>query len=261
MRSELVPANAGRPPSLNPKREAFARAYATHGNAARAYRETFDVSDFRPSTVKQRAYELVHEPAVAARVREILAQAAEGTTISARARMVRLQDIVEADPGELVRVVAESCRRCHGAGHAHQWIDAEEFAAALADARRRRVKPLPTAAGGYGYRPDHEPHPDCPACFGEGVRRVVVTPTDQLSPSARKLLKGVRQKASGEVEIRLHDQLEALDMLNRMQGCYIDRTVSLNLNADIKPLKRGMSVDEALAIMQEVAPLPVVSEQ
>jgi hypothetical protein len=42
-------------------------------------------------------------------------------------------------------------------------------------------------------------------------------------------------------------------------------TVSLNLNADIKPLKRGMSVEEALAIMQDVAPISddptVVSEQ
>src|SRR5687768_10412773 len=91
--------------ALRPKQEAFALRFAEHGNATRAYREAFEVgATMTAATVRQRAYELVHTPAVATRIRDVLAVAAEGTTVSARARMVRLQDIVEADPSELVRV-------------------------------------------------------------------------------------------------------------------------------------------------------------
>jgi hypothetical protein len=91
----------------------FAQLYAAHGNAAKAYREAFDVSPgTKYGTVRQRGYELAHAPAVAARVRALLATAAEGTTISARARMVRLQEIVEANPDELVSVIAEPCKDC-----------------------------------------------------------------------------------------------------------------------------------------------------
>src|SRR6202043_1667290 len=142
-----------------------AQLYASHGSAAKAYREAFDCAAMKPATIRQRAYELVHEPAVAARVRELLVQAAEGTTISARARMVRLQEIVEASPDELVSIVAEPCPQC--------WTDTLAIAAAL----------------DRGDVPDtRAPQDDCATCKGHGVLRVVITPTDQLSPAARKLL-------------------------------------------------------------------------
>ena len=126
-------------PALRPKQEHFARVFAAHGNAVRAYREAFEV---RPGTsyasIKQRAYALVHEPAVAARVRELLVQAAEGTTVSARARMVRLQEIVEASPDELVSIVAEPCPEC--------WVDPMAQALHIAAALDRGEIPDDNAA-------------------------------------------------------------------------------------------------------------------
>jgi phage terminase small subunit len=239
--------------ALTPKQENFAQRFAACGNAAKAYREAFECSpSIRPATVAQRAYELVHSPGVASRVRELVAIAAEGTTIDARSRMVRLQDIVEADPGELVRTVAEACRYCHGDAHQHQWIDAAEFCAAVEEASHLG-KPMPSCDGGFGYTPHAEPHERCPRCHGDGVMRVVITPTDQLSPAARRLLKGIRQKATGEVVITLHDQIAAADMLNKMQGVYVDRSVSVNVNANLPPLKE-MTTEQALDFLESLKP-------
>jgi phage terminase small subunit len=259
-RANSVHGEVAAPAALRPKQETFAQRYAAHGNAARAYREAFDCDPgMHATTARRRGYELVHEPAIAARVRELLVQAAEGTTISARARMVRLQEIVEADPGELVRVVCEACRWCHGQGHAYQWVDGAEYAQALRiamvahKARPRAERPLPTDEGGYGFDPRREPHEDCPRCGGEGQQSVRLTPTDALSPAARKLLKGVRQKASGEIEVRLHDQLEALDMLNRMQGVYVERSVSLTASVAL-PAPKEWTREERLAFLESLRP-------
>jgi hypothetical protein len=215
------------PTALRPTWERFAAGYMAHGNAARAYRDAFDVSPdmMRPTTVAQRAYELRQRPEVAERIRQLQAAAAEGATISVRARMAWLEDIRTADPSEIIRIVAEPCSSC--------WPDAAQDA----------------------------PRADCAACRGEGITRVKVTPTELLSSSARKLIRSVRQKASGEIEVRLHDQLEAADQLNRLQGAYVERSVSLNINADLKPLKRGMSVEEALQIMESIAPTQAPATQ
>lgn len=264
--SELVPTMPAEPVSgstaiaLRPKVERFAQLYAAHGNASKAYREAFEVgAGTRPGTVWQRAYELVHEPQVAERVRQLLAQAAEGTTVSARARMVHLQSIVEADPGELVRIASECCRYCHGVGHAYQWVDFAEYLAALSAAttkneqraaRRHRARPLPSDDGGYGFDPNREPAEDCPQCHGRGTQRIIITDTHRLSPSARALLKGIRQKANGEIEVLLHDKLAAADMLNRMQGAYIDRSVNVNINAHVEPL-RDMTPAEIAELIQQ----------
>lgn len=239
---------------LTPKQEQFAQRYVALGNASQAYREAFDCSaSIRPNTLARRAHELVHSPAVAARVRELAAIAAEGTQIDARTRMVRLQDIVEADPGELVRTVADPCRYCHGDGHQYQWVDVDEYCKACDDAQRGE-KALPSCDGGFGFTVHAGPHEACPRCFGEGILRVVVTPTDQLSPGARRLLKSIRQKATGEIVVTLHDQIAAADMLNKMQGVYIDRSLSLNVNADLPKLK-DLSTEDALAFLDRLRPL------
>src|ERR1700683_3832578 len=232
-----IPAEGSGGLGLRPKQEQFAQLYAEHGNATRAYREVFEVSTdtTHHGRLRQRAYELVHTPAVAERVRQILAVAAEATTINARARMVGLQAIIEADPGEVARVVTEPCRSC--------WPDA-----ALAAAIQHAI--------------DHDtewpnqgaPQPDCELCRGHGQQRVVVTDTDKLSPAARHAVRSVRQKANGEIEVRLHDKLAAADMLNKMQGAYVERSVSLNVHAHVEPLRDMTPAEIADLIQQQRAP-------
>jgi hypothetical protein len=97
------------------------------------------------------------------------------------------------------------------------------------------------------------PQQDCPSCRGHGGSRVIVTPTDQLSPAARRLLKGVRQKANGEIEVRLHCQLTAADMLNKMQGVYVDRSVSINANVNVPPPK-DWTPEDRLAFLNSLKP-------
>src|SRR5262249_35770744 len=78
------------PGPLLAKREAFAVAFVDLQSATLAYRATYDCTGMLPSTVRQRAYELRHSADVAARIRALYDEAARGTTISARARMVQL---------------------------------------------------------------------------------------------------------------------------------------------------------------------------
>lgn len=229
-----IPANVPAAP-LRPKQEAFAQLYAQYGNATRAYREAFDVGPATSAaTGRQRGYELAHTPAVAARIRELHDKAAEGTLVSARSRMVRLQEIVEADPSELVRVVVEPCDQC--------WPDDMAIAltvdAALADGTTFDLS---------------APQPTCKSCRGHGAPRVIVTPTDQLSSSARRLLKSIRQKASGEIEVRLHDQLQAADILNRMQSVYVERSMSVTAHVTVPALK-DMSRADMLDFLESIKP-------
>lgn len=245
--------------ALSPKREAFAQHYAAHGNATAAFRAAFDAAGLKARSARELGYRTAHEPAVRARVRELLALAAEGATISARARMMRLQLITEADPGELVSVVAEACRWCHGKGHAYQWVDLAEYLQALSAAaannenrvaKGQRARPMPSDEGGYGFDAQAEPHEDCPRCKGEGSQRLRVTPTDHLSASGRALLKGVRQKATGEIEVMFHDQLAASDQLNCMQGVYVDKSVSVTAHVHVEPL-RDMTPAEIAELIQQ----------
>lgn len=243
---------------LTPKQEAFCRSYIEGGNAAKAYRQAFDVSpDASSQTIRQRAYELVHSPAVADRIRTLKAAAAEATVVSVRARMVHLQMIVDADPTELIRTVRECCRHCYSVGHHYEWRSEIEFALALdahlASIGSPKPLPLPDAAGGFEYRPDRAPNAACPVCSGNGELRTIVTPSDELSPSARALLKGVRHRANGEIEIMTHCKLTASDQLNRMQSAYVERSVSINANVNVPALK-NMSHDEALDFLESLRP-------
>ncbi len=206
------------PAALRSKHERFALCYAAHGNAARAYRQAFDVNPgTRSNTVAVRAFEIRHRPEVAERIRCLQASAAEVATISVRARMAWLEDIRTADPSEIVRVVADPCSSC--------WPDAAQDA----------------------------PRADCPACKGEGIARVKVTPTELLSASARRLVRSIRQKASGEIEVRLHDQIEASDQLNRMQGVYVDRSVTVTAHTNL-PDFASMTPEQQADFIRSLTP-------
>lgn len=218
----IVPATPGlsaHPVALTGKRELFAQRMAALGNATEAYRRTYRRRGASPAALRVRAHELAHSSDVAARVRQLLAESAGDAVIATKARMARLQTIVEADPAELVRIVSEPCPDC--------------WPAAVPPTGHESGSDGSPLQGSQNALHGH-PREDCPACRGYGVRRVVVTPTDELSPAARMLLRSVRQKASGEIEIRMHDQLVASDQLNRMQGSYApDRSLDLTAHVNV----------------------------
>jgi hypothetical protein len=81
------------------------------------------------------------------------------------------------------------------------------------------------------------------------------------------MFKGLEFFPDGGIKrVLLHDAAQLRIELHKLKGMHVDRSVSLNLNADIKPLPANVSVEEALAMLETIAPSPaddanVVAEQ
>jgi hypothetical protein len=93
------------------------------------------------------------------------------------------------------------------------------------------------------------PRRGCERCSGDGVSRVVLTPTAELSANARALFKGAKQNAKGEIEVETYDQLAAADQLNKLQSAYVSRSLSGNIDLNGMIGAAGnVSAEQALAL-------------
>jgi len=207
-------------PQLTRRQEAYARAVATGMSYAEAFRQAGCVASTAGGMSNQISV-LNRTPHVRARIAQlrILADQETVSTIAERMRWLRL--IVQAEQEELSRLVADPCGNC--------WTDdliAQAYVAHFAPTEFHDDRPpLPDPK---------KPRVDCPHCLGVGIQRVVLTPTDELSPAARALFKGVKQNSKGEIEIEMHDQLAAADMLNKLQSAYVTRSMNLNANVAVQ---------------------------
>ncbi len=241
-------------PSLTPRRERFAQGYITLGNATEAFRRAFKATSMKPATAKRRAFWLLREPGIAARIAELRFAAAQSVVIDVRERMSDLLAICTADATEISRVVIGACRHCHGRGGLYQWIDEHELQDAIESAQARieagakRVR-MPNGRGGFGFNASLAPREDCRKCAGDGLSRVVITPTEQWSPAARRLFKAARQRADGSIEIELESRQAASEQLAKLAGWNVDRSISLSVSASIPPL-RDLSADEAMEFLE-----------
>lgn len=120
-----------------------------------------------------------------------------------------LQQIVEADPTELVEYRRGACRYCHGKDHLYHFTPAEY--------RLHLKKAGAEDEGGPGYNRTVAPHPECPECFGEGVGYTYIKDTRTLSAGARKLFAGVEQTSNG-ARVKVRDQIRANELLMRNKG-------------------------------------------
>ena len=174
--------------------------------------------------------------------------------IDVRERMSDLLAICTADATEISRVVIGACRHCHGRGGLYQWIDEHELQDAIESAQARieagakRVR-MPNGRGGFGFNASLAPREDCRKCAGDGLSRVVITPTEQWSPAARRLFKAARQRADGSIEIELESRQAASEQLAKLAGWNVDRSISLSVSASIPPL-RDLSADEAMEFLE-----------
>jgi phage terminase small subunit len=160
---------------------------------------------------------------VALRIAELEALAAASTIVKARDILQAQVDIAEADANDVIRVESRNCRHCYGVGHAYQWQELE-WVHKAADAEDRstpdmRVKP-PSDVGGFGYDPKREPNPDCPHCYGAGVRVVFVTDSAKLTGKARRLYKGVKLGAKGDLEVLMANSEDARKEVAKLLGAY-----------------------------------------
>ena len=210
------------------------------------------------------AYAMKARPHVRDRIVELRNQIAANGPQATRAALVRdLEEMSGTDIREIVNVTRHHCSHCYSSdAYATAWVNAT---AAAFDAGSAELPLSRLPIGEFDH--SREPWIDCASCRGAGIAVTHWTPFDQLSPAARRLLRGVELFGDGALKkVLIADGGQLREQLHRtIPGFYAPtHSVALNLHADIKPLKRGMSVEEALAIMQEVSPVTdetLVAEQ
>jgi phage terminase small subunit len=240
---------------LTPRQEAFALAYATTGIAIESYLTAYNAEGSSRATLRVNAHRLLHSPRVASRIRELQDAAGARALRSTQALVADLEEAVDADPNELLTVWVGSCRYCHGEGHRYQWVDAAEYCNAL-DAAERAHAVVPDFEGGVGYDFHREPAPDCPSCSGVGINKVRLHTSGEVSPGARRLLRGVELHPDGSLKrLHLHDQMAMRTELHKLRGLHVDRSLNVNVNANV-PAFENMSRDEQLAFLQSLKPVP-----
>lgn len=202
---------------LTPRRMRFVERYCVLMNATKAAIE----AGYSPKSAEQQGVELLRIPAVKAAIEAKQVIVAEKSEIEAVEVLKRMFDIATADPNDLIAHRIGACRYCHGERFAFQWIDTNEFANAVAEAAK--TGQMPTHEGGYGFDPHKAPNRECPKCFGEGVPRIEVADTKKLKGRAKLLYAGVKATKYG-VEVLMHDQMKALEMVARHLGMFAEKS-------------------------------------
>lgn len=214
--------------SMDPRHVLFVEHYLIELNATRAYKAAFDPA-MRENVAGACASRLLGT----ANVRKLLAcrvKAMFDRSESLQDRMLAQQFAVAfADPNELVEHRREACRFCHGLDHKYQFTPRgledqmvkwkQEVREAL---NAKEDPPEWDELGGTGFDPRREPHEDCPECFGEGVARVVMKDTRDLSPAAKALYASAKHGKDG-IEIVMHSQEKARDVLLKILKLYDDK--------------------------------------
>ncbi|MCG5072266.1 terminase small subunit [Paraburkholderia tagetis] len=194
--------------ALTDKQRRFVDEYLVDLNATQAA--------IRAGYSSKRASEIGHQLLQKTTVQKFLAERQRSlqarTEITQEMVLKRYWDIATADPNELVQYRRFCCRHCWGKGHAYQWTETEFVKAQL----EAGDEPL-DASGGYGFDMNREPHPACPECGGVGKGKVHVTDTRKLRGASRLLYAGVKVGKEG-LEVKMHDQLKALDAVARHIG-------------------------------------------
>lgn len=191
-----------------PKEAVFIRAVIDGATKTDAYKKAYSVEGLGDEAIWKKAHEISIRPHVAAKIRDLQRAADVAATLNAAWVLREWATIATADPSELSRSRRVNCRHCWGEGHAYQWRNMTEWAQALADASTRS-KEAPSDAGGYGFRGNKPPHPECPHCDGDGVEQVFLADLATVSPAARKLFAGIERTKDG-FKIKTRDQDGAL---------------------------------------------------
>ena len=144
----------------------------------------------------------------------------EDAQITQKMVLERYWAIATANPNELTQYRRDNCRHCWGEGHAYQWT-LPEYEAACEKAAADDVA-APPCIGGTDFDFTRPPHPDCPECKGEGRGAMHVADTRKLSDGALALYAGVKVGKDG-LEIKVHDQLAALNAVGRHLGFFNDK--------------------------------------
>ncbi|MFM0226134.1 terminase small subunit [Paraburkholderia dipogonis] len=214
--------------SLSPLEARFVEEYVIDRNATGSARR----AGYSDTTAAKEAHKLLSRPDVRKAIQ-----------LSEKAMMERLHitqdmvlkywwDIATCDPNEIVQYRRDNCRHCWGEAHAYQWVDSEEYMAAVLRHTRAEEKARaqgerfdrepPDGAGGFGFIKSREPNQACPKCHGDGHGYTHINDTRRLSPAARRLYAGMKEGKEG-IQALLHDQKAAMDNIAKFIGMFKER--------------------------------------
>lgn len=175
---------------------------------------------YSPATAGSQANRLLKRAHVLEEIHSLEREGEVAAAINFEQVVRRFSDIVRADPSTLCAIEVGACRFCHGKGHEYQWRTQGEFQRrcedwnSLSDKRKAQV-PEPTDEGGYGYSHNLAPNPVCPECDGRGTPEAVLH-----ASSGHPLYAGHKVNQHGGIEIKLKDQVQALENVARIVGAY-----------------------------------------
>jgi len=185
------------------------------------------VKDWKPSAAMRRAgfyhgdfagqeaYRRLKKPAVKREIEKIREAAKQKVQLSNSIIVDDILNVLTADPRDLIEIVTESCRYCHGEGHRYQFTQNEWTR--LQTAHRWENKPEPDILGGLGFNPNRDPHPGCPECFGNGVVVEKLKDVRDLSPAAAALYIGAERTKHG-IKINMRSKDAAREAAARILG-------------------------------------------
>lgn len=213
---------------MEPKQVQFVEQYLIELNASKAYRAAYD-PDMKDHVARACSSRLLTN----ANVQKLLAlrvKAMFERTEGLQDRMLAQQfALAFADPNELVEHRRECCRYCYGVGHQYQLKPSEqdqrriEWQKEVREALAAKEEPPEwDELGGVGFDPRKEPVDSCPECYGEGVPRIVMKDTRDLSPAAKALYAGAKWGKDG-MEMLMHSQEKARDVLLKILKLYDDK--------------------------------------
>lgn len=234
---------------LTPKREKFCQLMATQKiSQSDAYRKAFDAKNMSAAAIHVNACQLMKDTKVALRLEELKMRVVERAELDGAALVKQLASIVLADPNDLSQLRRVNCRFCNGTDHAYQWKHKGEFHQKLESWEERKAaheeknhktgknirfkEEMPSDAGGFGFKANADPHPDCPECLGEGIDEIFLQDTRKLTGHAKALYAGVKQTKHG-IEILTHSQDGARRMLGEHFGVFKTIVESTNKNENV----------------------------
>jgi phage terminase small subunit len=239
----------------------FVDLYLLNSNGTRAYLEAgFQAK--RASVARAAAARLLASVSVreylAARIKAMFDSLGEQQTVLMRS----LYYTAFADPRELSEHYRGACRFCHGRFNRWQYTAGEwdgiitKYIDKHERALERGLSPPsePDAKGGTGYNPNADPNPNCPECGGEGRGRTIIKDTRHLSPAGVALFAGVEETKDG-IEVKMHDQIKAREMLAKIAKLFDDATtVKRDFDAQELTAKYAAGMAQAsarMALMRE----------
>lgn len=214
-------------PLADPRHEIFAQRIS----AGASYRDAFTAAGYRgtPNALSANASRLSALPTVQGRIRVLQRAAAADATFDVREHMQRLSELALGDVGEWFTLVREPCSSCYPPA------DAETLLAAAYDAYCDAL-----GRGEVASPPSIDtPRTGCAGCLGHGVSRQVVKPSDEVSAAGRRLVKSIKQKGDGSIELTFIDQLGAHAQLAQLAGWIVDRSMAINANVPVSNLPKA----------------------